>query len=298
MQYFFLTYNSPDYFLTHVYEQLIAIQLMHYGYLWEKGNLGTHYIEINWKNPIPIDEIKRIIDLPDLNPIAVESAYSIVSQETLDNLINRPVVEILNFRIAEPNKIRDYIQIPITEDKINQFLTTERSSRSYIVTNGHTISTQLNWTPQNNRGICDNFTPPFDLYMKETKKYYLTYKTNATNSIEGTAFELLGKNIIQNWKNNNDIIGYQTILDPFHNLWISFDCAKESVDKVINHISTTANSLSIQRPPLLPIPKKLNEIYEVLDWCGDLDNTVKKYQSERGTKWSFKLIGPEIILDK
>lgn len=290
MTHLFLTYNSQDYFLAHIYEQLIAMELLHHNHRWKEGTLGAGYIHVNWECPVSGADIIRLIDIPDLNPAALSNAYRIVREETEENLVIKPLTELLNFQLSSTEDIQRLISEPIAIKKMARYIQEEQRSRSYIILEGNRITDSHQW-PSVTLQPASDFIPPYYFSVKKTGRIFRSFRTNARNSLEGQAIELLGQAVRDHGTKKGLDSDYQTIIDPNHQLWITFSIHKSRIDQLDRLVTAIGSSLQISSQQLSTPSNLLAQIRQEADWGGSLPVPISS------CKYSFTLQGPEIGLN-
>ena len=231
----FLSYpKNANFFLVHIYEQLLAMELLHHGYHWEVGNLGSGYIYVKLKQDIAVSELLSVIGIPDLSAEAIENAYQIVRLETEKNLGEKPIQELINYQLPLIRQV--YIHIGDLPDMMQiQGVRADILGSAITILQNDQIVHQANCSAIKHikpQGI----TPPFILDLPaRVGRSFITYHTSAQSYIDGLCIELLAKTVNQ---------PYWTILDSNQTLWLTFGVISSETEKFMQQFQNiTANKV-------------------------------------------------------
>ncbi|KKP87706.1 MAG: hypothetical protein UR93_C0035G0002 [Berkelbacteria bacterium GW2011_GWA2_35_9] len=266
--YLFLSYPADSYFLAHVYEQLLAFELIKNNLVWKTGNIGNGYIFVEWNKKIDKNKILELIKIPDLDKSSLKKAQKIVAKETKNNLEFKPFFELCHFQVKTYNEIyatiEQKIDIYLMENFIQKLLV---SSEIVIIYNDqYLVDTRKNIPLITKNKL---YKMPFILSTPNKKIHQLVVATNAHSVLDGYVFSVFGNEIVKYFaKYFNSKISYLSVLDTNKTLFLTFSTDKDiNVKKIESAIKILA-PIGFQGPLITKdnIFSLNNHVFQYLDW--------------------------------
>lgn len=281
--YLFLSYPTDSYYLAHIYEQLLAFELIKNNLVWETGNIGNGYIFVEWKIKIDKNKILELIKIPNLDKSSLEKAQKIVIKETKKNIELKTFFELCHFQIKTCNELFALLEQKISVELMNNFISTIVSSSEIVIiyNESYLIDTRKK---QSSPPLKMLFNTPIVISAPNNKTNHFVIATNARSVLDGYVFEVFGKEIVKNFANK---ITFLSILDNNKTLFLTFSAGKDFDIKKIEPAIKLLASVGFQGPlSTRDNISSLNyQIFQYFDWKKVLAS--KKIKKELETRPSY-----------
>jgi len=282
--YLFLSYPADSYFLAHVYEQLLAFELIKNNLVWKTGNIGNGYVFVEWNTKINKNKILALIKIPDLDKSGLKKAQKLVAQETKNNLKFKPFFELCHFQVKTYNEIyattEQKIDIYLMENFIQKLLV---SSEIVIIYNDqYLVDTRKNIPLITKNKL---YKMPFILSTPNKKIHQLVIATNAHSVLDGYVFSVFGNEIVKYFaKYFNTKISYLSILNPNKKLFLTFSTNKNTNVKKIESAIKILAPIGFQGPLTTNdnVFSLHNQTFQYFDWQKVI--STKKIKREMDTQ--------------
>lgn len=293
--YLFITYPINQYYLSHIYEQLLAFEFLKNDLEWKTGNIGTGYIYVEWNKSVDKKIIQKLLLIPDVDSESLKKAQKVVHEEILQMIKIKPAMELSNFQTNSFFKIQKVMQAKISLKEIEDFIEAINTNEDHIL-----ILKNIYLIKEKKKKIEEKKKIKFPFYIDvfANKLTQVILKTNAQNVIDGYFFEFFGKNTEQKLKQIDPRIHFQSFIAPSKELFLTFSFPNTiATSKITKIIIEAANK--VYKGPLMPsddIDSLAFKEFQYYDWNAVLNKRIIKKRLAQ-EKISFKLLENTIILD-